>query len=167
MHLENRAAFFRTIDFFDSVGGIDGVKFLDIFASNPIIILKRIFYLTDTIDMTGLPAQFGNLSKAIQFVELDHRVISQNIANVNTPGYKTQSISGEEFQKWLGQSKPTDAIGDQVEIEEPSGLLERADGNNVDLDSQVSSLKRNAMMFQTFSNLLAAKMDTMKRAMGS
>jgi flagellar basal body rod protein FlgB len=33
------------------------------------------------------------------------------------------------------------------------------------LDKEFGELKRNALMFQTFSQLLAAKMDTMRRAM--
>ena len=45
------------------------------------------------------------------------------------------------------------------------GLTNRADGNNVDLDKEYGELKRNALMFQAFSQLLASKMDTMRRAM--
>lgn len=134
-------------------------------ASSSRIHLKRSFCLTDTEDMTGLPSQFGNLTKAIRFAELEHRVISQNIANVNTPGYKTQALSAEEFQKLLGTTDSAAEIEEKLSVHRPQGLMERADGNNVDLDHQVSDLKRNAMMFQTVSNLLAAKMDTMKRAM--
>ncbi len=117
--------------------------------------------------MAGLPAQFVNLAKAIQFAELDHRVISQNIANVNTPGFKTMVANEAEFQKWLEQTGTSTGLDEQAAITNAPGLLERADGNNVDLDQQVSNLKRNAMLFQTFSNLLAAKMDTMKRAINS
>ncbi|MEZ6095647.1 MAG: hypothetical protein R3C03_15700 [Pirellulaceae bacterium] len=65
----------------------------------------------------------------------------------------------------MENDSPGAALDESQVVQEAKGLLERTDGNNVDLDQQVSNLKRNAMLFQTFSNLLAAKMDTMKRAM--
>jgi flagellar basal-body rod protein FlgB len=54
---------------------------------------------------------------------------------------------------------------EDFEIARTLGLTPRSDGNNVDLDKEFGELKRNALMFQTFSQLLAAKMDTMRRAM--
>jgi flagellar basal-body rod protein FlgB len=48
-----------------------------------------------------------------------------------------------------------------------TGLEERTDGNNVDLDREMARLKQNAMMFRTFSQLLSSQMDVMRKAMTS
>ena len=42
---------------------------------------------TDITDMTVKPSQFDTLSQLIHASEQRHKVISNNIANVNTPGY--------------------------------------------------------------------------------
>ena len=113
--------------------------------------------------MTGIPSQFNSLGNALRFAEQGHRVISQNIANVNTPGYKTQELPFEQLKELLEAGETASPATWQPVIR--AGLDERFDGNNVDLDQQFSELKKNAMLFQTFSQLLASQMDTMKRAM--
>ena len=43
----------------------------------------------------------------------------------------------------------------------------RADGNTVDIDLEIGELQRNAMMYQTYSQLLAAQFATMRRAISA
>ena len=38
-----------------------------------------------------------------------------------------------------------------------SGLPERADGNNVDIDREVGELKRNTLMYQTYLQILTTQ----------
>ena len=47
--------------------------------------------------MNGLPSQFHLITSAIDFARENHKVISQNIANVNTPEYKARTISFDEY----------------------------------------------------------------------
>ena len=52
-----------------------------------------------TTDLTGMnvtPAQFDILAQLLDVSELRHRVLSQNIANVNTPGYHRLDVSFED-----------------------------------------------------------------------
>ncbi|MFN9877573.1 MAG: flagellar basal body rod protein FlgB [Planctomycetota bacterium] len=105
------------------------------------------------------------MGNALEFAQFRHGVIGQNIANVNTPGFQTREAVFDQFLE-LAQAGSGEIHGTgDFEVAQTLGLTPRADGNNVDLDKEFGELKRNAMMFQTFSQLLAAKMDTMRRAM--
>lgn len=113
--------------------------------------------------MTGIPSQFHRLGNALRYSEQGHRVISNNIANVNTPNYKAEQLT---FDQLLECAKTgAECTQDSAfQTEKTPGLELRADGNNVDLDQEVSLLKKNAMLFQTFSQLLASQMNVMRKA---
>ena len=115
--------------------------------------------------MTGMFSQLNILNNAIRGVSENHRVVSQNIANVNTPGYKTQRLDFDQLTELLESANtPDDAIS-KVTVKTVEGLAERADGNNVDLEREVSQMKKNALLFQAYAQLLASKLDSMRQAM--
>ena len=115
--------------------------------------------------MTGLPSQFQLISNALRSAEQNHRVVSQNIANVNTPGYQTQQLSFDDFMDRIQSGEAEQQTIGDLPVELVEGLVERVDGNNVDIDQQLGELKKNSLMFQTYSQLLAAKMATLRKAM--
>ncbi len=115
--------------------------------------------------MTGLPSQYYLIGNALRTTEQNHRVVSQNIANVNTPGYQTRELSFDEYLKQVQSGKSNRDFIEQVPVKLVDGLVERVDGNNVDIDHELGDLKKNSLMFQTYSQLLAAKMAIMRKAM--
>ena len=120
---------------------------------------------TDTIDMTGIPSQFHLLGNALSLAKQNHQVISQNIANVNTPGYKARHLEFAEFLQQVESGQANQQAIKDLKVKPATGLEERSDGNNVNIDTEVADLKKNALMYQTYSQLLAAKMATVRRAM--
>lgn len=117
--------------------------------------------------MLGFPKQTELLTKLMEVSEVRHRVISQNLANVNTPGYTRLKV---EFDEALSRElQDGDATGAQIEpaVVEDKQLPVRADGNNVDVDLEIGELQRNAMMYQTYSQLLASQFATMRLAISS
>lgn len=114
--------------------------------------------------MTGLPSQYYLISNALRATEQSHRVVSQNIANVNTPGYQSRKLSFEEFQKRITAGLADQEMMPELPIELTQGLVARADGNNVDIDKQLADLKKNSLLHQTYTHLLASKMSTARRA---
>lgn len=126
--------------------------------------LKLPTCLTDTTDMNGPAPNFESLGTALRFAEKQHSVISHNIANVNTPHYQARELSFDEYLA-AARTRNHDSSnpgGDGVRL--ATGLETRSDGNNVDLDREVARLKRNAMLFQTFQQLLVAQMNLMRKA---
>ncbi len=129
--------------------------------------LKLQICLTDTIGMTGIPSRIEQLGTAIRFAESEHSVISQNIANVNTPNFKTLEMSFDDFLESARHNNPDSHSKGGDGIRMAKGLVERTDGNNVDLDREMARLKQNALLFRTFSQLLMSQMDVMRKAMSS
>lgn len=118
--------------------------------------------------MTGIFSQLNTLDHALQGAQENHRVLSQNIANVNTPGYKTQRMDFDQLMQQLQAAgdTPEEAAKalEQIPVENMQGLTERADGNNVELEREVSELKKNALVAQAYTHLMASKLSTMRRA---
>jgi flagellar basal-body rod protein FlgB len=108
-------------------------------------------------------SQFELLSNAVEFARQNHQVISQNLANVNTPNYLARELSFEKFLE-ATESKNQKGKTDPFEIRFAEGLPIRTDGNNVDLDKELANLKRNDLVYQTLTQLIGANLDLMKTA---
>jgi len=94
------------------------------------------------------------------------KVISTNIANLDTPGYKTKELSFKdqlknsqnEFQLKLATTHNKHMIATDEHLQSPlkvyevKGLPEQNDGNNVNLDTQMSEMSKNDIMFQALKN---------------
>jgi flagellar basal-body rod protein FlgB len=103
------------------------------------------------VDATG-----SALEKYMNLLSVRQKVIASNIANADTPGYKTQDIDFQsEFQSAMnGAANP---------IEVP-GLKINNDGNNVSLDREARLLSENALRFNIASQLMRGQFTQMKSA---
>ena len=97
------------------------------------------------------------LEQYMNVISLRQKLVVSNIANADTPGYKTQDV---DFQSSLmaaldgGSPRPT----------EVTSLPSKNDGNNVDLDREARLLAENAMRFSVASNLMRSQLNTIKEA---
>ena len=104
--------------------------------------------------------------KALLFEQLSFRserqkVISANIANINTPHYKTKELIFEDQMKKVDKNDlkmnithinhiTMDLDSKQINrpiLQEVKGLEEQNDGNNVSLDTQMGEMSKNQMIF--------------------
>lgn len=109
----------------------------------------------------------GNLFEQLNFRGEKQKVISSNIANVNTPNYKTKDLV---FQNELDNSLNENSLRMRVtnnkhiltsdinnintnpRLVQVSGLQEQNDGNNVNLDSQMSEQSKNKVIFDAIQS---------------
>ena len=102
------------------------------------------------------------LGKALDATWIRNEVISHNIANVDTPGFKKSAVRFEDeleaaiMQRGIEGNRTRQNhmdIGrmaiDRVrpEIFSPSGTTMREDGNNVDIDAEMAALANNTVMY--------------------
>ncbi len=123
------------------------------------------------------------LSASLNFRQMRQELISSNIANAETPGYKTKRIAFEEaLARALDvdglQSLNTDNerhfdVGSggfnnlQPEIfEDPSGVVSE-DGNTVDRDKEMALMAENKILYDASVQLLNKKLGLMKYAIGA
>ena len=99
-----------------------------------------------------------SLEKYMDVLAVRQKLVASNIANIDTPGYRTQDVDFQtEFTSHLnGQST---VLGHDV-----SGLHVKNDGNTVDLDRESQLLSENAIRFSAASNLLKGQMRVLKSA---
>jgi flagellar basal-body rod protein FlgB len=99
----------------------------------------------------------SSLEKYMDLLSVRQKLITSNIANVDTPGYKTQDIDFQsEFQSALSGGTPG-----AVQV---TGLKTNNDGNNVSLDRETRLLSENALRFNIASQLMKGQLSTMKMA---
>ncbi len=122
----------------------------------------------DADDMQSLNSQFDLLGRLIDATEVRHRAISNNIANVNTPNYRRMDVEFEQqLARELSRQEHTNGsslITAQPEMVVTPGLTARADGNNVDIDREIGQLNKNAMLQQTYVQLLSTYLEQMRLA---
>src|ERR1700679_1662033 len=88
-----------------------------------------------------------------QYLDLTSRqmqLTASNMANVDTPGYKTQGFDFEqEFARQLNDTAGAAGLeGAQVAAEDVDGLVARPDGNNVSMDREGLQLAKAQMQFK-------------------
>lgn len=88
------------------------------------------------------------LKKALDASTLRQQIISDNIANVNTLGYKVKKVSFEdEMIKIIKANGSLDGIEPRV-IEESSSKLEK-NSNSVDLETEMVNMAKNQLLYNT------------------
>ena len=119
------------------------------------------------------------LERSLDAASLRNKVVSNNIANIDTPGFKRSDVSFEQtLQEVLsGQSlsgRTTDprhiAIGNiSVGSVQPTTYTDRStslrlDGNNVDVDSEMVRLVTNQIQFHALTTQINHQFGLLKYA---
>ena len=104
-----------------------------------------------------IDALTDSLEQYMNVVSFRQKLVTSNIANADTPGYKTQDVDFQaSFQSALNGGTPQSA--------EVTGLATKNDGNNVDLDREARLLAENAMRFSAASTLMKSQLNAVKEA---
>ena len=112
-----------------------------------------------------LTGDYKVLEKSLDASWLRNETIAQNIANVDTPGYKRKTVAFEEylseamddssFKGFTTDRRHIPIGGNSIESTEimvqqdNSDLSVRLDGNNVDIESEMASLAKNEIKYNT------------------
>lgn len=110
----------------------------------------RVFFRNNT---------FISLSKALDALSLRHEILADNIANVNTPGFKARRVQFEdELKAALSRGDPA-SMRPVIEEDE---LRVRADGNSVDIDLEMAKLAETTILYSALSRLISGKFGSLK-----
>jgi len=87
------------------------------------------------------------LEKYMDLVATRQKLVTANIANADTPGYRSKDIDFQfEFQSLVN--------GESPDIVEVPNLKVKNDGNDVDLDREARLLSENSLRFTFAANVL-------------
>ncbi len=138
-------------------------------------------FISNVTDRGATPA----LVKTLAFNEARLKVIAENIANWNTPGYRTKRLDAGAFQRSLRQAldargsdpnKPfvigaggevrTDAYGflSVTPTERPVENILFHDGTNMSLERQMADLAETGMAHEMAMAMLDGRFDGIRKA---
>jgi flagellar basal-body rod protein FlgB len=99
----------------------------------------------------------ANLQRYMDLLSARQKLVASNVANADTPGYKTQDIDFQfEFMSLVN--------GQQPQTVSPEGLEQKPDGNNVSMDREARMLAENAMRFNVASTLVRGQFKQVREA---
>jgi flagellar basal-body rod protein FlgB len=120
----------------------------------------------------------GGLGKSLNMRLLKQDVLSANIANAETPGYKAQRV---DFEEELSRALELNEVGkmdtshpdhfpqvagrvDAVkpEIYDEPDVVVNNDGNTVDMEKEMSRLTENTILYKAAVELINKKLGAMK-----
>ncbi len=99
---------------------------------------------------------------------MKNKVIANNIANVDTPGFKASSVSfesvfkaaiGREFTAKKTRSKHIDFSGSDMQavVAQDNSTTYRMDGNNVNIDAQNAEMAKNTIFYNALVQQLSSE----------
>ena len=98
-----------------------------------------------------------DLGNFLTYLSQRQEVISSNIANADTPGYKTRDVEMPvSFSHAFQQARAT--------VVEAPGLAARNDGNNVSIDLEARLLAENTMKFSIAAQSARAQLKNLRTA---
>lgn len=116
------------------------------------------------------------LNKAANASWKRNEVIANNIANVDTPGYKRKDV---QFQSYLQSallgdgsldSRVADASNHRIDVTvytDHSNLSYRLDGNNVDVDTESAMLAENQIRYQALLESMTQEFSRIKAVLAA
>jgi flagellar basal-body rod protein FlgB len=105
----------------------------------------------------------AGIEQYMNLVSARQKLVASNIANADTPGYQTKDLDfHSELQSQMSPGLLSE--GFKPNVLEVSGLKNKNDGNNVDMDREARLLAENALRFSVASNLAHSEITTIRTA---
>ncbi len=94
------------------------------------------------------------------------KAIANNVANLETPGYRRIDVKFEELlAKSLDSSGSVDLSELEPQIYQPKQTLVKLNGNDVTLENEVGAMIKNSLRYTTFIRLLNKRYRQIELAM--
>ena len=126
-------------------------------------------------NQVGIPSY----EKYLDLASFRHKLISSNVANVSTPGYKSQDIDFQtEFKKSIGKSEQLPGVTTHAnhiplgasESKSPDVRREKVKGdemNSVNIDKEISNMAQNELRYTIGAKLLQNKFSSLSKVINS
>ena len=109
------------------------------------------------------------LGLALDGVSLRQRSIADNIANVDTPGFRATSVDFESsLRKAVENGEITDTSSGSLSVEAtPTGTPVGANGNNVDLRKETLAAVQSQYQYQVLTRAVTDRFNVLRDSLGS
>lgn len=105
-------------------------------------------------------SSFKTLEAGLQLSWLQQQINTQNLANIETPGYKSKSLSFDAVLKEASEEGQPDEITKiNAAINTSDALSVRPDGNNVDADAESLALYKAYVQYSLLLDKVKGEFD--------
>lgn len=132
------------------------------------------------MDFANIPV-VNLMRHKLSFLSARQSVLSQNIANADTPGYKAKDLKqpdfGAELAKSSGRLAMTASSAHHFQSQQKASAFETIarrttyestpTGNNVAIEEETMKMAQGQMEYQTVTNLYRKTIDIFRAAIGS
>ncbi len=133
------------------------------------------------LDQIMRSPMFDILERGLSAANLRHEVISDNLANINTPNFKRsevvfEELLSQELHRSDGNKLPIVRTHDkhlpvakfgraEARVERDDTTTMRVDNNNVDIDMEMASLAKNQLYYSALTRQLSGHISKLKSVM--
>lgn len=98
------------------------------------------------------------INAGIKAESLRQKAVANNIANLETPGYRRIDVKFEELlAKCLRSSEEFDLSEIEAQIYRPKKTPVKSNGNDVNLEAEIGQMVKNTLRHKTYIRLLSKK----------
>jgi flagellar basal-body rod protein FlgB len=115
--------------------------------------------MAKNVDMSQL------LESGLKLSTVKQKVIANNLANLETPGYRRSAVSFESKLSEALQDGSRDLNDVQAAIIKPMNTEVSDEGNDVNLDLELGGLIKNTSQYKLYMRMLAKTYQQMTMAM--
>ena len=116
--------------------------------------------------MSDISKIMSLLEAGIKAEGLRQKAIANNIANLNTPGYRRVDVKFEEqLIKAMNSNGEVDPDKIKPVFYQPKKTPVKSNGNDVNLETEVGEMVKNSLRHKAFIRLLSKKYKQMEAAM--
>jgi flagellar basal-body rod protein FlgB len=95
------------------------------------------------------------LNAGIRAERLRQEAIANNIANIETPGYRRIDVNFEELlAKALSETGEADLSEIEAQLYQPKKTQVKSNGNDVNMETEVGEMIKNTLRHKTYVRLL-------------
>jgi flagellar basal-body rod protein FlgB len=104
------------------------------------------------------------LLKLLDASAMRYKVLTNNLTNQHTPGYKRSTVKFEDLlAKEMTHTKP-DVSSITPEIHQDLVTPAGPDGNNVNAELELNAMMQNRLQYELYSTLLGGRMELLRTA---
>ncbi len=105
---------------------------------------------------------------ALHGLEVRQSVISNNLANVNTPNYHRSDVSFEsELRDAIGSGSTGTVLSVEPTVTTDDRDFMRVDGNGVDVDAEAAELAKTQLLFNAVMGVVTKNLSVMSQQITS
>ena len=105
------------------------------------------------------------LEAGLRAESLRQKAISNNVANLKTPGYRRIDVKFEDLLASALDSRGAADLGEvSPELHQPKQTPVKSDGNDVNLEAEVGEMVKNTLRHKAYIRLLGKKYLQMQAA---